>query len=53
MSHVYAYVGLLVEFYGCDPHVLLHALEILEQQGKATIHSGEDINETGVKFFEA
>uniref|UniRef100_A0A6A7G6V7 Vacuolar protein-sorting-associated protein 25 n=1 Tax=Hirondellea gigas TaxID=1518452 RepID=A0A6A7G6V7_9CRUS len=40
------------EFYNLDSSVILIALEILEEQGKAKIVKGETADENGVKFYE-
>lgn len=48
----YSLLNTLAEFHSISGHVVLEALKLLEQQGKASLIEAETVDETGVKFIE-
>jgi ESCRT-II complex subunit VPS25 len=44
------YYGLVTELEGIDRNVLMRALRLLEQKGKAAIFRGTSADDEGVKF---
>jgi hypothetical protein len=44
------YYGLVTELEGIDRDVLMRALRLLEQKGKAAIFRGTSADDEGVKF---